>query len=318
MKVLTGRATLLRSRNFTFDRHSRLGGSLARPSTRPRRRHCTQRYPRSFVVCIVACLVFSMHARAADMQSPVAVAAATDGTIYVADSKLPGIWRIAGSKRTVYFQADKKFRTQLNAPRCLAIDAEGHLLVGDSATREIYRFDESAKPAALTAGKIGIPMGLAVDKKGDILVADLESHRVMKIPAAGGEPTKVAEVPGPQSLAIDAQDRIWVTSRSPKQVYRIAADGKVEPVLSENSLRFPHGIAVDAKGNVYVSDGYGKSIWKIDAEGKPLSWVAGMNFSNPMGLAMQGETLFVADSRAKQIFQIDPAGNVKPVEAATE
>jgi sugar lactone lactonase YvrE len=280
------------------------------------------RVPRALPVIFAAAVLFLLNVQthpvaAADMQQPLAVAAAADGTLYVADGQLPGIWKIAAGKRTTYFAADKKFRTPLNSVRCLAVDGNGMLLAGDSATRDVYRFDESNKPVPLTAGKIGIPMGIAVDKKGDILVTDLETHRIMKVPAAGGEPAKVVDVPAPQSLAVDVQDRIWVVSRSPKQLYRISPDGKAEPFLAEQPMAFPHGIALDSKGVACVSDGYGKAIWKIDESAKASKWAEGAPFVNPMGIALHGETLFVADSRAKQIFQVDASGKITPL-AATE
>ncbi|MCA9069389.1 MAG: hypothetical protein KDA84_10720, partial [Planctomycetaceae bacterium] len=73
------------------------------------------------------------------MQYPLAVVGADKGPVYVADRKLPGIWKIADGKAEVYFQADKRFRTPLNAVRCLALDKQGVLLAGDSSTREVYR-----------------------------------------------------------------------------------------------------------------------------------------------------------------------------------
>src|SRR5262245_8819406 len=77
-----------------------------------------------FILASLNVLLVAKHrASAADMQQPLAVAVAADGTIYIADGKLPGIWKVAGGKRTIYFQADKKFRTPLNAIHCLAIDA---------------------------------------------------------------------------------------------------------------------------------------------------------------------------------------------------
>src|SRR5690606_2121525 len=70
---------------------------------------------------------------------PVDVVAAEDGTLYVADLRLPGIWKIIDGKAEIFVKGEATFRTPLNAIRCLALDPDGHLLAGDSATREIYR-----------------------------------------------------------------------------------------------------------------------------------------------------------------------------------
>ena len=45
---------------------------------------------------------------------PIGVAVAPNSEVYVADRKLPGVWKIAGGKPSVFFQASKKFRTPLN------------------------------------------------------------------------------------------------------------------------------------------------------------------------------------------------------------
>ena len=108
-------------------------------------------------------------AQAQELNYPLAVAAADDGTLYIADRYLPGVWKVTNGKTEVYFQGSKKFRTPLNAVRCLAIDKQGRLLAGDSATRDVYRFDESAKPKPLTGGKIGIPMDIAVAGDGNFV-----------------------------------------------------------------------------------------------------------------------------------------------------
>ena len=68
-----------------------------------------------------------------------------------------------------------------------SIDHEGNLLAGDSSTRDVYRFDADGKPQPLTDGWIGIPMAMAVAPDGTIYTADLELHRIWKMPAEGAK-----------------------------------------------------------------------------------------------------------------------------------
>ena len=118
------------------------------------------------------------------MQYPISAVAAADGTIYVADTIAPAIWKIKAGKIEKYFEGSKKYRTPMNRPCCLAIDGGGKLLVGDSATREVYRFDDAGKPTPLTKGKIGIPRAIVVMPGGDLMVTDQELHCIWKVPAA--------------------------------------------------------------------------------------------------------------------------------------
>jgi sugar lactone lactonase YvrE len=251
---------------------------------------------------------------AADMQYPLSVAAGPDGAIYVADKDAHGIWKIANGKLTPFFMGSNKFRTPMNAVRCVAVDAKGRVLAGDSATREIYRFTADGKPEPLTNGGIGIPMAIAFDSKGDILVCDLEIHQIVKVPEAGGEPVKVADALRPSGIVVDAQDRIWVVDSSGKdQVVRILPDGKTEPAVSGKPFQFPHNIALDKQQNAYICDNYAVAVWKVAPGGEPQKWIMGEPLDKPVGIAFAGDRLLIADPHAKQVFEATVDGKITPV-----
>jgi len=268
--------------------------------------------------CWFAVLVFGLlmtrgtsglAAAPARMLYPVDVAAAADGTLYVADTHLPGIWKITEGKLSVYYKAAKQFRAPLHAVRCLAIDPQGNLLAGDSATREVYRFSADGKPHALTGGKIGTPMGIAVRASGEILVSDLELHTLWKVPAAGGAPTKLCALESPIGICLDNQDRLWVVSRIPPLLRRVSADGKkVDTVLPGRPFDFPHDVVVDAKAVAYVTDGYGKAVWRVADGKKPEKLIEGKPLVNPVGITLQNDQIIVSDSRAAAVFKISPDG----------
>ena len=223
------------------------------------------------------------------MVYPLAVAVAPDQSIYIADLRLPGVWKFADGKLSIYFQGSKKFRTPLNAVRCLAIDKDGKLLAGDSATREIYRFDDQAQPKPLTNGNVGIPMSLAVKSDGSIYAGDLEIQRIVKIPAEGGEPAVVAEVTAARGLFFDDEDRLWISSHGPNAILRLDADDQPpQVILPGRPFQFAHHLVV-MKEKVFVADGYAKTIWSFDpkaGEGtKPTALYEGEPLKNPVGLA---------------------------------
>lgn len=252
------------------------------------------------------------HVNAQQPQYPLAVAATTDGTIFIADRTLPGIWKIVDGKPELFFQASKKFRTPLNAVRCLAIDKEGKLLAGDSSTREVFRFDDAGQPQPLTKGGVGIPMALAVDAAGDIWAADLEIHRIVKIPAAGGDAEIVIEVPAPRGLAFDAQGTLWIVSLGRNQLVTLKPGASAtEVVVSGQPFNFPHQVVVDAQGQAYVTDGYDKAVWKAAVRMAPEKLISGEPLDNPVGIAMTGETLLVVDPRANALFTISLKGQLE-------
>jgi sugar lactone lactonase YvrE len=256
-------------------------------------------------------------AAAAQMQYPLAIAEAKTGELYLADRELPGVWRAEAGKLSLYFQGSKRFRTPLNAVRCLAIDREGALLAGDTSTREVYRFDKDAKPVPLTQGGIGIPMGIAVNSKGELLVSDLELHRIWKVPEKGGKPELLAEVQAPRGVCLDKEERLWVVCQEKNgQLVRVAPDGKVETVVAGRPFQFPHSVVVGADNWAYVSDGYAKAVWRIAPGEKPQKWASGEPLVNPVGIIMGKSGLLVVDPHAKSVFRIDASGNLTRVELA--
>lgn len=247
-------------------------------------------------------------------QYPLSAAAGPEGQIYVADRNLPGIWKFADGKLEVFFQASRKFRTPLNAVRCVAVDGEGRVLAGDSATREVYRFDESGQPVALTKGAVGIPMALAVRDSGEILVADLETHRIYSVPAAGGETTEVLAVNAPRGIALDDEGALWILSTSSKrgQLLKYSWSGEPEVIVGPQTFQFPHNVTFDATGAACVTDGYGKAVFRV-TDGKATPLVLGPPLVNPVGLARIEADLLVVDPRANNVFRLNAEGTLTPL-----
>jgi sugar lactone lactonase YvrE len=248
-----------------------------------------------------------------EMQYPIAVAAAPDGKIFVADRNLPGIWKIENGKASIHFQGSKKFRTPLNAVRCLFVDSQGVLYAGDSSTREVYRFD-NGQPQPLTKGEIGIPMAIAIDKQGRLLVADLERHCVFQIPSNGDKATILTKTQPPRGVAVDSQSRLWVLSNVKDSIVIFGDNLSREVVVSEPVFEFAHQIVLDTSGNAFVSDGYAKTIWKIPAGGKPEKFFSGDPLKNPVGIAMDRDRLLIADPHQRMIYALPLEGS-KSVEA---
>lgn len=246
------------------------------------------------------------------MQYPISIAV-SDAAIFLADLRLPGVWKAEGENLSLLFKADKKFGTPLNAIRCVELDADGNLLAGDSATSRVYRF-EDGKPVPVTEHRIGTPMDIAINQAGDMFVSDLEIHRVVRIGKDGGKPEEVAQISGCRGLFIDKEDYLWVVSTTKDQLHRISPAGEREVIVKGRPFDFPHTVVVDENLTAYVCDGFAKTIWKIPKDGEPAAWAKEESFVNPVGMAIQGDKILVVDPRANGVFQIDAAGNVTRVE----
>lgn len=261
--------------------------------------------------CLTLCIGASFVSEsiyAQEMQYPLAVAKAPTGEIYVADRNLPGIWKIVDGKASIYFQGSKKFRTPLNAVRCLAIGPDGTLYAGDSSTREVYKFDAEGKPQPLTKGYIGIPMGIVIDSKGDLFVADLERFAVFKVPTSNGEVTEFVKCSAPRGIAIDSKDRVWILANVNDSLVRYSPDKSAEVIIKGTPFEFPNQMVLDDEENAYVCDGYAKAIWQVKPGSQPEKLISGEPFKNPVGITRDGGKLIVADPHLKSLFSIDVAG----------
>ncbi|MGC1273636.1 MAG: NHL repeat-containing protein, partial [Planctomycetaceae bacterium] len=240
----------------------------------------------AFVSTVVA--QETQETQSSAMQYPLAVAADTDGVVYVADRDLPGVWKVTDGKPEVFFQASKQFRTPLNAPRCVAIDAENRVLVGDSATREVYRFSADGKPEPLTRGYIGIPSAIAVAGDGTIFVSDLEAHRIWSLPKdglkEGEEPKEVAVIAGVRGLAFDHDGKLLAVTTLEDQIRRIGDDGQIETVVKGRPFKMPHHLVVGGDGSLFVADNYAVTIWKVPPGSEPAAFVEGEPLVKPVGL----------------------------------
>lgn len=242
---------------------------------------------------------------------PLDLCVTEQGLAYVVDRNLPGVWQWKEQKLTVFFEASRKFRTPLNAVRCLTFDRQGQLLVGDSSTRDIYRFNADGKPEPITGGKIGIPMDIGVKSDGTIYVADLETRKLLRIPARTTEVISVAAV-NPRGLFIDNKDQVWVISQDEQQLQIVSDDGKSEVIVDHRVFDFPHQVVVNAAGEAFVSDGYKKAIWKVVRGSPPQIVVSGDPLQNPVGLAVHEDRIVVVDTRARTAFRLNHENKLEP------
>jgi len=242
---------------------------------------------------------------------PVAATQSDEGVTYVVDRNLPGVWKIEDGNASVFYKGSKKYREPLNAPRCIAIDGKGRVLVGDSAARNIFVVTSGQEPKPLSTTRIGIPMSIAVGQDDQIYVADLELHQVLVLEGGADEPVdakKLASIRAPRALAVDQENHVWVVGGSKNPVQKISPEGDVTPMVEGGDLQYPAGIAVASDGSVAITDSYQKSIFKLGDDGKWVALLQGEPLVHPVSLVSSGDQWIVADSRGSSIWSVDSEG----------
>jgi hypothetical protein len=105
------------------------------------------------------------------------------------------------------------------------------------------------------AGKVGGLQGVSVAANGDVWIADATKNQMLFFPGGRVKDGKLVQVAGlksPFAVAIDDQQRVWVSNAQSDTVMRFAADdpSKVESFQAGIGVR---GIALDSQGNLWVA-----------------------------------------------------------------
>lgn len=181
---------------------------------------------------------------------------------------------------------------------------------------------------SIATAEFGEPFGIAV-RDGEIFVSDGEAGKVSVISAKG-----VVDEPGfdtPSGIAFGPDGHLIVADSGKNAIYRLdPSPTKIAGIEHQRGFadgdgsiamfNGPTGIAVGSGGKIYVSDSYNDRIRVIEngmvstlaggAQGFADGHGAAAQFDTPLGLAMWGERLLVADAGNRRVRVVEPDGRV--------
>jgi len=184
----------------------------------------------------------------------------------------------------------------------LAVDAHDNVWVDSFTGQTISKFDSEGRPLSPPEGwnfngKLSQMQGIIATPSGDIWAADTLNDQILRLP--DGDPTKVqfychnatndplknpCKFLSPFALAIDQQNRIWITNFSADHVTRFPASDPSRVSVFKVGYS-PTGLAVDSLGNVWVANKLGSS---ERAHAKLIEMLAAYKF-NTMGISDPGQ-----------------------------
>ena len=102
------------------------------------------------------------------------------------------------------------------------------------------------------ADQLGGVMGVGVAANGDVWISDGTTNHMLCFPGGRVKEGRIVNVAGlksPLAVAINAQNRVWVSTSQSDTVVRFPADdpSKVESFRAGISVR---GVALDCTGNL--------------------------------------------------------------------
>jgi hypothetical protein len=155
-----------------------------------------------------------------------------------------------------------------------AIDAKDNAWLTSYGGKTITVFDKNGKPLTPPeginfGGRLGLMQGVIVTPSGDVWVLGLEKSQLVFFPKGditqgrivceGKSAEPCASFKLPFHLAIDPQNRIWVSNGGGDEVVRFLASDptKVEKFKSGYS---GSGLGIDSQGNVWVTNRFGNGV----------------------------------------------------------
>jgi len=217
------------------------------------------------------------------------VAVASDGSIYVADSR---------NNRIEKFDATGKFLTTWGTFGSL-----------DAKTADPGKFNE--------------PWGVAVGADGSVYVTDTWNHRVQKFDANGtfikmwgifGQGETPDAFWGPRAIVIDKQGHIYVSDTGNKRIVVFDANGTSLNVIGTagsdpGQFDEPVGLAVTDDGNVYVADTWNQRIQQFayNATDNTYSFVRQWTINGWFGQSIDNKPFMAIDPKGR-LYVTDPEG----------
>ena len=155
-----------------------------------------------------------------------------------------------------------------------AVDSHDNSWFTTYGSKTISVFDKNGKPLTPPegvnfGGRLGLMQGVIVTPKGDVWVLGIEKRQLVYFPKGdiakgrivcegdNAEPCK--SFMAPFHLAIDQQDRIWVSNSGLPHVTRFPAS---DPTKAENFDTGVNnsGLNIDSQGNVWVTNRFGTGV----------------------------------------------------------
>jgi predicted membrane-bound mannosyltransferase/DNA-binding beta-propeller fold protein YncE len=235
---------------------------------------------------------------------------------------------------------------QFNAPRGVAVAADGSIYVADSRNHRIQHlapdgkilqvwgtFGETKGTVAPPPGTFNEPWGVAVGKDGSVYVTDTWNHRVQKFTADGkflltwgsfSQDARPEAFWGPRGIAVDGQGRVFVVDTGNKRIAIFGPNG--EPISYFGSAGMDVGqfdeqvaVAFDREGRVYITDTWNQrvQVFQADVSGTsftPLwNWTIdgwmGQSLDNKPFIAVDADgNVYVTDPEAGRVLQFDTQG----------
>ncbi len=260
-----------------------------------------------------------------DVERPSGVAVGKRGEVIVTETKNKDCVSIFSSdgKKLRSFGTHGSDKGKFNAPRGVAVDGEGNILVADSGNKRIQKFTSSGEFLKVTRDvQFSRPLGIAFNSSNKkIYVPDYSNHRVQVLNSdltysstIGRKGSGNGEFDSPWGISCDSTGKVYVADSKNHRIQVFTAEGRFMRSFgkcgeNEGNLNRPAGIAIDTSGLIYyVSENGNCRISVFTSEGQFISTFgrkgsgpAEFNFPHVLAVNKDG-LLYVCDNSNRVQF----------------
>ncbi|MFZ2033909.1 MAG: NHL repeat-containing protein [Candidatus Dormiibacterota bacterium] len=205
----------------------------------------------------------------------------------------------------------------LNYPMGMAVESDGSILTVDSYNQAIHKYDSNGNQVWTFTGKgtsaLNHPEGIALGANGTIYVADYLKKRVVQLLDSGTSVSWVGTFGSglnqPSGVAVDpATHNVFVSDFAGDDVIEFSSAGTRIATIGGGTLQNPADVVLDGT-YIYVSDSKLNQVLVFnESDGTLVSTFGGTGsgaaqFNSPIGLALSGGNLYVADSGNDRISE---------------
>jgi tripartite motif-containing protein 71 len=206
----------------------------------------------------------------------------------------------------------------LNYPMGMVVEEDGSILTVDSYNQAIHKYDSNGNQIWTFTGKgtsaLNHPEGIALGADGAIYVADYLKDRVVELLDSGTsvtwKKTFASGLKQPSGVAIDpVTGNVFVSDYAGANVVEFDSSGnQIGNPIGAGTLQNPADVVLDGT-YLYVSDSKLNQVLVFsETTGAFVSAFGGTGsgpaqFNGPIGLALSGGDLYVADSGNDRISE---------------
>jgi sugar lactone lactonase YvrE len=170
----------------------------------------------------------------------------------------------------------------------VTVDGGGDIWVSSMADNVVRRYDASGSLLdTIGSGVLSSPKGIAVDS-GKLYVADTGNDRIVRFTTAGVQETQWASV-GVTGLAVSGST-VYAANGTAIRTTTTSGTSGTNWVTSSGSV----DVAVDGAGNIWTSSSSGV-VREYNSSKTLVATIGSGLLSSPVGIALAGNRLFVAD-----------------------